>query len=138
MTSTKNYSEPQPLSIDITALDLHFTPRQFDRLCLNNPHLNLELTESGKLIIMPLAIADRDREISNTTKTDRESIDNTKLPDKSDLGELTAEEIAQRVAAIERFAERKRQIWESLTPEEKIEHDRQFEHLNRYLEESRK
>jgi hypothetical protein len=74
--------------------------------------------------------------IARITELSIEQIQQLRSP--SDLGELTAEEIAQRVAAIERFAERKRQIWESSTPEEKIEHDRQFEHLHRYLAESRK
>ncbi|MFA9202158.1 MAG: hypothetical protein ACEQSC_01240 [Candidatus Nanopelagicaceae bacterium] len=52
-------------------------------------------------------------------------------------GELTPAETARRVAAIERFRERDRQIWDSLTPDEKANHDAQFEELYRLLAESR-
>ncbi len=52
--------------------------------------------------------------------------------------ELTPTEIARRVAAFERFQERQRQRWESLTPEKRAEHDRQFEALYKSLEESRR
>ena len=54
---------------------------------------------------------------------------------KYQFPELTPEEIARRVAAFERFQERQRQRWESLTPEEQAEHDRQFEALYKSLNE---
>ncbi len=53
-------------------------------------------------------------------------------------GELTPAETARRVAAFERFVERKRQLWASLTPAEQAEHDEQFEALYKSLEASRK
>jgi hypothetical protein len=49
----------------------------------------------------------------------------------SNLVEMTPEETAIRVAAFDRFIEYKRQLWESLTPEEKLESDRQFENLQK-------
>jgi hypothetical protein len=56
---------------------------------------------------------------------------------KNDLPVLNPEETARRVAAVERYQERRRQLWDSLTPEEKAEHDRQFEELYQLLAESR-
>jgi hypothetical protein len=40
---------PQPLRLDISGIDLHLTQEQFDRLCINNPDLQLELTKDGKI-----------------------------------------------------------------------------------------
>jgi hypothetical protein len=135
MTVTKNRPDPRPLFINITNIDIHFTPQQFDRLCVNNPHLNLGLTPAGELIVMPLAVVDENVAIS--TSSDRATANITSI-EKSDFGALTAEETARRVAAVERFTERKRQLWESLTPEEQVAHDRQFEILQQSIEESRK
>jgi hypothetical protein len=53
-------------------------------------------------------------------------------------GGLTSAETARRVAAFERFVERKRQVWNSLTPAEQAEHDEQFEALYQSLAASRK
>jgi hypothetical protein len=53
-------------------------------------------------------------------------------------GGLTSEETARRVAAFERFVERKRQVWNSLTPAEQAEHDEQFEALYQSLAAARK
>lgn len=53
-------------------------------------------------------------------------------------GGLTPAETARRVDAFERFVERKRQLWSSLTPAEQAEHDEQFEALYNSLEASRK
>lgn len=52
--------------------------------------------------------------------------------------ELTPEETIRRVIAFERFVERKRQLWASLTPAEQAENDEQFEELYKSLEASRK
>jgi Uma2 family endonuclease len=43
----------QPLLLDVSNTVVHVTPEQFDRLCLNNPDLRLELTKDGELIVMP-------------------------------------------------------------------------------------
>jgi hypothetical protein len=56
---------------------------------------------------------------------------------KNDLPVLSPEETARRVAAVERYRERRRQMWDSLTLEEKAEHDQQFEELYQLLAESR-
>ena len=47
-----------PLLLDISDTSLHITSEQFDRLCLNNPDLRLELTKDGELIVMPPAFGE--------------------------------------------------------------------------------
>jgi Uma2 family endonuclease len=42
----------QPLLLDVSNTTLTVTPEQFDRLCIDNPDLRLELTKDGKLIVM--------------------------------------------------------------------------------------
>lgn len=125
MTVAKNLGDPQELRLNISNANLHITSEQFERLCADNPDLKLELSRDGELIfISPSDI---------TSQNERSG-----FPVKCDLPELTPEEIARRVAAAERFIERKRQFWDSLTTEEKAEHDRQFEELYQLLEESRR
>ncbi len=55
-----------------------------------------------------------------------------------DQTRLSPEETARRVAAFERFVDSKRQLWDSLTPAEKVESDEQFEELYKSLAESRR
>ncbi len=43
----------QPLLLDVSNTTLMVTPEQFDRLCVDNPDLRLELTKNGELIVMP-------------------------------------------------------------------------------------
>jgi Uma2 family endonuclease len=43
----------QPLLLDVSDMRLTVTSEQFDRLCINNPDLRLELTKNGELIVMP-------------------------------------------------------------------------------------
>jgi Uma2 family endonuclease len=43
----------QPLLLDVSDVKLIVTPEQFDRLCIQNPDLQLELTKKGELIVMP-------------------------------------------------------------------------------------
>lgn len=40
------------LLLDVSDTTLHVTSEQFDRLCLKNPDLRLELTKDGELIVM--------------------------------------------------------------------------------------
>jgi Uma2 family endonuclease len=42
----------QPLLIDVSNTTLTVTPEQFDRLCIDNPDLRLELTPNRELIVM--------------------------------------------------------------------------------------
>jgi Uma2 family endonuclease len=57
---------PQPLRLDISNANLHITPEQFNRLCIDNPDLKLELTADGQLMpISPDAI-EEDRDIVHT------------------------------------------------------------------------
>jgi Uma2 family endonuclease len=44
--------ETQPLLLDISQTTLTVTPEQFDRLCIDNPDLRLELTPNRELIVM--------------------------------------------------------------------------------------
>ncbi len=44
--------DPQPLLLDVSDTTLTVTPEQFDRLCINNPDLRLELTPNRELIVM--------------------------------------------------------------------------------------
>ena len=43
----------QPLLLDVSDVKLMVTPEHFDRLCIQNPDLRLELTKDGELIVMP-------------------------------------------------------------------------------------
>jgi uncharacterized protein YqcC (DUF446 family) len=51
----------------------------------------------------------------------------------NDLMEISPEETTRRVVAFESFVERKRQLWEGLTPEEQSVSDEQFEELSKSL-----
>jgi len=42
-----------PLLLDVRNAVLKVSPEHFDRLCLDNPDLRLELTKDGELIVMP-------------------------------------------------------------------------------------
>jgi Uma2 family endonuclease len=44
--------ETQPLLLDVSNTILSVTPEQFDRLCIDNPDLRLELTPDRELIVM--------------------------------------------------------------------------------------
>ena len=137
MTIAKNHSVPQPLVINVSNTDIHLSPVQLERLQSNNPDLQLELTEDGKLVVIPLEVAQNQQAISLAAK-EHDSASNLTSKGTSNLVEMTPEETAIRVAAFDRFIEYKRQLWESLTPEEKLESDRQFENLAKLLEESRR
>lgn len=44
--------DPQPLLLDVSNTRLTVTSEQFDRLCIDNPDLRLELTPDRELIVM--------------------------------------------------------------------------------------
>ncbi len=46
--------DTQPLLLDVTNTKLTVTSEQFDRLCLDNPNLRLELTPNRELIVIAL------------------------------------------------------------------------------------
>lgn len=129
MTVAKSLKEPQSLRLDISNANINITPEQFECLRTNNPDFNLELTEDGQLLLTHPEI------VNEPAQT---SIKENKIVNGSEFFELTPEETARKIAAVERLTERKRQLWESMTPEERTEHDRQFEDLYRLLEESRR
>jgi Uma2 family endonuclease len=45
-------NDTQPLLLDVSNTILTVTPEQFDRLCIDNPDLRLELTPNRELIVM--------------------------------------------------------------------------------------
>jgi Uma2 family endonuclease len=49
-----NVLDTQPLLLDVSNTRLTVTSEQFDRLCLDNPNLRLELTPNKELIVMAL------------------------------------------------------------------------------------
>jgi Uma2 family endonuclease len=55
MTVATSQVTTQPLLLDVSNTTLHVTPEQFDKLCIDNPNLRLELTSLGELIVMPPA-----------------------------------------------------------------------------------
>ena len=139
MTVAKHHPTPQQLFIDVSNTDIYLSPAQFERLQSDNPDLQMDLTEDGKLVVMPLEVAGNQQAVS----VEQESSPDILSPSASastgtyNLVEMTPEETARRVAAFDRFIEYKRQLWDGLTPEEKLESDRQFENLSKLLEESR-
>jgi Uma2 family endonuclease len=52
MTIATSPLDTQPLLLDVSNTNIQVTPEQFDRLCINNPDLRLELTKDGELIVM--------------------------------------------------------------------------------------
>jgi hypothetical protein len=135
MTVAKNYIRSQPLLIDVSNTAIHLSPEQFERLQSDNTDLSLELTVDGKLIV-----GDRpEKSVADAESSpDTNSISHLSSSEKYQFVELTPEETARRVAAFNSFTERQRQRWESLTPEEQAQSDRQFDELYKYLEESRR
>jgi Uma2 family endonuclease len=53
MTVATATIEIQPCLLDIRDVKLRVTSEQFDRLCVQNSELRLELTKDGELIVMP-------------------------------------------------------------------------------------
>ena len=58
MTLSTFPTKIDPLLLDVSDTSLHVTSEQFDRLCLKNPDLRLELTKDGELIVMPPAFGE--------------------------------------------------------------------------------
>jgi Uma2 family endonuclease len=49
--------ELEPLLLDVSTTKLHVNNEQFEQLCMANPNLQLELSSSGELIVMPPTFA---------------------------------------------------------------------------------
>jgi Uma2 family endonuclease len=55
MTVAISEVKTQQLLLDVSNTTLHVTSEQFDKLCLDNPDLRLEMMSTGELIVMPPA-----------------------------------------------------------------------------------
>jgi hypothetical protein len=64
--NAKTQKNPPPLRLDISNIKLQITPEQLDRLCIDNPDLQLELTEDGQLMPISPAVIEEDRDIVHT------------------------------------------------------------------------
>jgi Uma2 family endonuclease len=53
MSISPSLPQTQPLLLDVSHTTLYITAEQFDRLCVDNPDLRLEMTKDGELIVMP-------------------------------------------------------------------------------------
>jgi hypothetical protein len=141
MTIAKNHSTLQPLIINVSNTDLYLSPEQLDRLRSDNPDLNLELTEDGKLMaILAESVDERGEAVAASEGSPQQSstIANSISSGKYQFPELTPAEIARRVAMVEKHQQKRAQMWNSLTPEEQAESNKQFENLYRLLEDARK
>lgn len=72
----------QPILLDVTNTRLTVTSEQFDRLCLDNPNLRLELTPNRELIVMALTGGESGKK--NARLSSRVVVWN----DETDLGEV--------------------------------------------------
>lgn len=139
MTIAQNHSHPQPLLIDVSNTPLH-SAEQLKRLQSDNPDLQMELTFDGKLIVISPENIDLEAagSVIEVSRQEDKPISQLISPGADSFVELTAAETARRVAMVERRIEYERQEWDSFTPEQKAEHDRQFDELYESLAESRR
>ena len=77
-----NTQNTQPILLDVTNTRLTVTSEQFDRLCLDNPNLRLELTPHRELIVMALTGGESGKK--NARLSSRVVVWN----DETDLGEV--------------------------------------------------
>jgi len=77
-----NTQNTQPVLLDVTNTRLTVTSEQFDRLCLDNPNLRLELTPNRELIVMALTGGESGKK--NARLSSRVVVWN----DETDLGEV--------------------------------------------------
>ena len=75
-------ADTQPLLLDVTNIRLTVTSEQFDRLCLDNPNLRLELTPNRELIVMAMTGGESGRK--NSRLNSRVVVWN----DETELGEV--------------------------------------------------
>jgi Uma2 family endonuclease len=139
MTIAKNHPIDQALLIDVSNTTLH-SAEQLERLQSDNPDLQMELTEDGKLIVISPDNIARDAAGSAAEVSPREDRQITHPTSSGEYSfvELTAAETARRIAMVERRSERERQEWDNFTPKQRAEHDRQFNELYESLAELRR
>jgi hypothetical protein len=116
MTITNERQQLQTMQLDVSNTTLHHSPEELEQLRHDNPHLQIELTEDGKLIVV-----------------DREPGTNGKYT----LPPLTAEEISQKVEALQRYQARRQKIIDNLTQEELEISNQQFDDMFKSIEHSR-
>jgi Uma2 family endonuclease len=84
MTITSAPINTQPLLLDVSNTTLIVTPEQFDRLCIDNPDLRLELTQNRELIVMAPTGGESGRQNGNLFARVWNWNDQTKLGDVFD------------------------------------------------------
>jgi Uma2 family endonuclease len=72
------------LLLDVSNTTLHVTPEQFDRLCIDNPNLRLELAPDQQLIVMTSAFGESGKQNGNLFARVWNWNDQTKLGDVFD------------------------------------------------------
>jgi Uma2 family endonuclease len=72
------------LLLDVSNTILHVTPEQFDRLCIDNPNLRLELAPDQQLIVMTPAFGESGKQNGNLFARVWNWNDQTKLGDVFD------------------------------------------------------
>jgi Uma2 family endonuclease len=72
------------LLLDVSNTTLHVTPEQFDRLCIDNPNLRLELAPDQQLIVMTPAFGESGKQNGNLFARVWNWNDQTKLGDVFD------------------------------------------------------
>ena len=76
------FADTQPLLLDVSNTRLTVTSEQFDRLCLDNPNLRLELTPNRELVVMAMTGGESGKK--NSRLNSRVVVWN----DQTDLGEV--------------------------------------------------
>ena len=77
-------TDTQTLLLDVSNTTLNVTPEQFDRLCIDNPDLRLELTPERQLIIMTPAFGESGKQNGTLFARVWNWNDQTKLGDAFD------------------------------------------------------
>jgi Uma2 family endonuclease len=77
-------TDTKTLLLDVSNTTLHVTPEQFDRLCIDNPNLRLELAPDQQLIVMTPAFGESGKQNGNLFARVWNWNDQTKLGDVFD------------------------------------------------------
>jgi Uma2 family endonuclease len=77
-------TDTKTLLLDVSNTTLHVTPEQFDRLCVDNPNLRLELAPDQQLIVMTPAFGESGKQNGNLFARVWNWNDQTKLGDVFD------------------------------------------------------